>query len=70
MTDMVEDDLFMRENALWFPGMTIEDYDQVLRALGKRKDNICMDVRTGKTEIRPRNERTREYIFDLLGIDT
>lgn len=59
---------YMLENPFYFPGMSYDDYDAVVRALANRDDNIISKVMHGEVSIKPRNERTREYIFKFLGI--
>lgn len=63
-----EDRLYMMENRFYFPEMTGDDYDKVLRALAGRTDNIVNRVMYGELELKPVAERTREYIFEVLGI--
>lgn len=63
-----EDRLYMIENRFYFPEMTWDDYDKVLRALAGRTDNIVSKVMYGELELKPVTERTREYIFNILGI--
>ena len=52
----------------YFPMKKWDDYDKVLRALAGRTDNIVSKVMYGELELKPVAERTREYIFDILGI--
>lgn len=70
MAEIYANDLYMRENYFWYPGITPEEYEKVIRALANRGDNLVSNVMYGKVVLKPREERTREYIFDLLGIDT
>lgn len=63
-----EQTLFMKECRFYYPDMTVEDYEKVIRALGNRTDNIVKRVMFGELKLKPVPERTREYIFDILGI--
>lgn len=65
---MYENQLFMMENPFYYPGMTPDEYEKVIFALANRDDNILEQVKYGELELRARVDRTKEYIFDLLGI--
>lgn len=63
-------DLYMRENPFYYPGMTPEEYEEVTRGLAGRSDDIIEDVRYGRLVLKPQEERTKEYIYGLLGIES
>ena len=59
----------MTELPFFYEGMTYEDYEMIEQALADREDDIITAIMSGEVEVKPKNERTREYVFGLLGID-
>ena len=61
-----ENQLYMMENPFYYPGMTPEEYEILIRSLAGR--DILHKVLYGEIILVPREDRTKEYIFDFLGI--
>lgn len=68
MNNVYTPTIYMLENPFYYPGMTPEEYEEVIRALAYRDDDIVRRVMYGNLELKPRAERTKEYIYEILGI--
>ena len=62
------DNFYMRENPFYYPEMTPEEYEEVLHGLADRNDNIIENVKCGRLILKPVEERSKEYIYEILGI--
>lgn len=65
---MYENQFYMMENPFYYPNMTPEDYELVIQSLSGKNEDILNKVLDGKLKLKPRRERSREYIFKILDI--